>query len=100
MTPHPLEPQIVHLIVADVWLKANSEPTAVHILLTESNVDGDDIVTAALKILANEGYEEAELQEIGQLDGEPEEEPHKSAWKTALSGQVALIEFGNDEEGL
>lgn len=91
MTSHPQETSTVHLIVADVWVNANSEPETVHILLAENITQGEDIVTVALKILANEGYEEAELLEIGQLDGEPDEEPHKSAWKSAISGQVALI---------
>jgi hypothetical protein len=81
----------VHLIVADVWKNKDDEPRQVHVLLMNDDTDG--LVDTALQILANEGYEEAELLEIGTLTTEPEEEPHLSAWKTALTGQVALIEF-------
>ncbi|MBA8882107.1 hypothetical protein [Phyllobacterium myrsinacearum] len=81
----------VHLIVADVWKNKDDEPRQVHVLLMNDDTDG--LVQTALQILANEGYEEAELLEIGTLTTEPEEEPHLSAWKTALTGQVALIEF-------
>ncbi|MGH6862032.1 MAG: hypothetical protein ACRECY_17415 [Phyllobacterium sp.] len=83
--------QPVHLIVADVWKDKGGEPRQVHLLLV--NDDADGLVELALRILANEGYEEAELLEIGTLTEEPEEEPHLSAWKNALAGQVALIEF-------
>ncbi|MBB3234957.1 hypothetical protein [Phyllobacterium endophyticum] len=84
-------PKTVHLIVADVWKDKDEEPRQVHLLLM--NDDADGLVELALKILANSGYEEAELLEIGTLTEEPEEEPHLSAWKTALTGQAALIEF-------
>ncbi|SDP91397.1 hypothetical protein [Phyllobacterium sp. OV277] len=81
----------VHLIIADVWKKGEEDSRQVHVLLMNDDTDG--LVQTALQILANEGYEEAELLEIGTLTTEPEEEPHLSAWKTALTGQVALIEF-------
>ncbi|MFJ7354248.1 hypothetical protein ACIQWS_08760 [Phyllobacterium sp. NPDC097923] len=91
MSTAPVDSKPVHLIVADVWKKGEEEPLQVHVLLM--NDDADGLVETALQILANEGYEEAELLEIGTLTSEPEEEPHLSAWKTALTGQAALIEF-------
>lgn len=84
-------PKTVHLVVADVWKDKEEDPRQVHLLLM--NDDADGLVQLALQILANEGYEEAELLEIGTLTEEPEEEPHLSAYKNALTGQVALIEF-------
>ncbi len=81
----------VQLIVADVWKENDEEPRQVHLLLMTN--DTDNLVNIALQILANEGYDEAELLEIGTLTEEPEEEPHRSAWKNALTGQAALIEF-------
>ena len=87
----PTEPKPVHLIVADVWKNKDDEPRQVHLLLM--NDDTDELVNIALQILANEGYDEAELLEIGTLTEEPEEEPHLSAYKNALTGQAALIEF-------
>lgn len=86
-----LEPKTVHLVVADVWKDKEEDPRQVHLLLM--NDDADGLVQLALQILANEGYEEAELLEIGTLTEEPEEEPHLSAYRNALTGQVALIEF-------
>ncbi|TDQ34290.1 hypothetical protein DEV91_10321 [Phyllobacterium brassicacearum] len=91
MSSAPLEPKPVHLIVADVWKDKDDEPRQVHLLLMSD--DTDNLVNIALQILANEGYDEAELLEIGTLTEEPEEEPHLSAYKNALTGQAALIEF-------
>lgn len=91
MSPASLEAKPVHLIVADVWKNKDDEPRQVHLLLMSD--DTDNLVNIALQILANEGYDEAELLEIGTLTEEPGEEPHLSAWKNALAGQAALIEF-------
>ncbi|GAB1582243.1 MULTISPECIES: hypothetical protein [Phyllobacteriaceae] len=85
------EQQQVHLVIADVWKNKDGGPTLVHLLFTGR--EGDDLISIALNILAGQGYEEAELLEIGSLTEEPEEEPHLSAWKTALGGEAALIEF-------
>ncbi|PYE85201.1 hypothetical protein [Phyllobacterium leguminum] len=85
------EPQQIHLLVADVWRENDSEPILVHLLFV--GTAGEDIVTTALNILADQGYDEAELTEMGTLTEEPDEEPHRSAWKTALGGEAALIEF-------
>lgn len=85
------ETKTVHLVVAEVWKEPEGDSLAVHLLFV--NETEEDVVTMALNVLANAGYEEAELHEIGTLDGEPDEEPHKSAWATALTGEVALIEF-------
>ncbi|MBA8904197.1 MULTISPECIES: hypothetical protein [unclassified Phyllobacterium] len=91
MSTPPADSKPVHLIIADVWKKGEEDSRQVHVLLMNDDTDG--LVQTALQILANEGYEEAELLEIGTLTTEPDEEPHLSAWKTALTGQVALIEF-------
>jgi hypothetical protein len=91
MSSTPSESKPVQLIVADVWKNKEDEPRQVHLLLMTE--DTDNLVSIALQILANEGYDEAELLEIGTLTEEPEEEPHLSAYKNALTGQAALIEF-------
>lgn len=88
--------QPIHLIIADVWTEGEKTPVEVHLLLKAD--EDDDLVETVLGILSEEGYSEAELLEIGTITEEPEEEPHKSAWKTALGGEVALIEFEDDEE--
>ncbi|MBD7990009.1 hypothetical protein [Ochrobactrum quorumnocens] len=87
---------IVHLVIADVWNEGEEESVEVHILLKSD--EDEDLVQTVLAILAEEGYHEAELVEMGTITEEPEEEPHKSAWHTALTGEVALIEFEGDDE--
>lgn len=87
--------QSVHLVIAEVWNEGEEESVEVHLLL-QSDVN-EDLVQTVLNILADEGYDQAELLEMAILTDQPEEEPHKSAWQTALSGQVALIEFDGDE---
>ena len=47
----------------------------------------------ALESLAKEGYAEAELDQIGDMDGAPDEEPHVSAYQGALEGEVAIVTF-------
>ncbi|MFK0685220.1 hypothetical protein SD208_12980 [Ochrobactrum sp. BD67] len=95
-TPTGDDSPIVHLVIADVWNEGEESPVEVHLLLKSD--ENEDLVQTVLSILAEEGYHEAELLEMGTLTEEPEEEPHKSAWATALSGEVALIEFDGDDE--
>lgn len=87
------EPKQVQLVIANVWKDNADEPSRVHLLLAAD--ESADLVNIALQILANEGYAEAELQEIGTLVEEPDEEPHLSAYRNALAGQAALIEFND-----
>ena len=53
--------------------------------------DDDTAVRAALTALTREGYVEAELDQIGDMEGEPDEEPHLSAWQGALEGEVSIV---------
>ncbi len=92
----PVDSNSVYLIIADVWNKDVEESVEVHMVLTLE--EDDDLVQTALSILADEGYDEAELLEVGTLDSQPDEEPHKSAWETAMRGEIALIEFDADDE--
>ncbi len=92
----PVDSNSVYLIIADVWNKDVEESVEVHMVLTLE--EDDDLVQTALSILADEGYDEAELLEVGTLESQPDEEPHKSAWETAMRGEIALIEFDGDDE--
>ncbi|RUZ19720.1 transcriptional regulator, partial [Mesorhizobium sp. M7A.F.Ca.CA.001.04.1.1] len=47
----------------------------------------------ALESRAAEGYAEAELDQIGDMDGIPDEEPHISAFQGALEGEVSIVTF-------
>jgi hypothetical protein len=55
--------------------------------------DDDTAVRKALESLAAEGYAEAELDQIGDMQGEPDDEPHISAYQGALEGEVSVITF-------
>lgn len=63
----------------------------IHVVLRAS--DDDSAVREALNALAEEGFLEADLDQIGMLEGVPEDEPHASAYKGALDGEVAIIRF-------
>lgn len=86
----------VYLIIADAWKEGESDPVNVHILFKSE--PEEDVIQAALEILASEGFAEAEISEIGTLTEQPEEEPYLSGYNTALSGQVAMIEFDGSSE--
>lgn len=64
----------------------------IHVMLRAP--DDDTAVREALNALAEEGFLEADLDQIGTLEEVPEDEPHASAYKGALTGEVAIIRFG------
>lgn len=80
----------VTIVVGRVWRDKGGESQGVHILLTAP--DDDSAVRRALEALAAEGYAEAELDQIGDMD-EPDDEPHLSAYQGALEGEVSIITF-------
>ena len=55
--------------------------------------DDDDAVRKTLEALTSKGYVEAELDQIGVMDGEPEDPTYEAAYEDALSGNVAVIAF-------
>ena len=81
----------VFIIIGRAWPNASSEPETVHILVAAP--DEDSAVRFALNGLADEGYEEADLDQIGLLEDAPDEEPHLSAYDGALKGEIAIIRF-------
>jgi len=84
------EPRVA-LIVGKVRRRKSEPPSAVHVMLVSR--DDDSAVRAALDALAREGYSEAELDQIGELAGAPDEEPHASAYQGALEGDVSIVTF-------
>ncbi len=84
------EPHVI-IITGRVWRQKGDEAMGVHILLRAP--DDDSAVRIALESLAREGYAEAELDQIGELQGEPDEEPHLSAYQGALEGEVSIVTF-------
>ncbi|MFL9694788.1 hypothetical protein, partial [Aeromonas veronii] len=55
--------------------------------------DDDTAVRLTLNALSEEGFLEADLDQIGMITGAPDEEPHASAYQGALEGEVAIIRF-------
>jgi hypothetical protein len=84
----------VFIIIGRAWAVKGGEPEEVHVLLTAP--DEDSAVRNALNGLAEEGYEECELDQIGLLEDAPEEEPHISAYQGALEGEIAIVRFGEE----
>lgn len=58
--------------------------------------DDDTAVGITLKTLADKGYLEADLHQIGNLDGAPSEEKYQAAYQAALQGEVALIFYESE----
>ncbi len=81
----------VTIITGRVWRRKGGKPEGVHLMLVAP--DDDSAVRRALEALAAEGYAEAELDQIGDMDGAPDEEPHLSAWQGALEGEVSIVTF-------
>lgn len=81
----------VTIITGRVWKRKGGKPEGVHVMLVAP--DDDSAVRRALESLAAEGYAEAELDQIGDLDGVPDEEPHLSAYQGALEGEVSIVTF-------
>ncbi|MGV8937201.1 MAG: transcriptional regulator [Allorhizobium sp.] len=83
---------MVFIIIAKAYQKDGDEGIDLHILLAAP--DDDSAVRSALNALADEGYLEADLDQIGLVTEVPVDEPHASAYQGALTGEVAIIRFG------
>ncbi|MEZ5812227.1 MAG: transcriptional regulator [Rhizobiaceae bacterium] len=82
----------VYIIIGRAWRRKNAPAERVHVLITAP--DDDTAVHRSLEALAREGYAEAELDQIGELDGAPDEEPHASAYQGVLEGEIAIVTLG------
>lgn len=85
------EQRPVTIIVGRVWRKKGGDSLGVHIMLCAP--DDDSAVRIALESLAREGYAEAELDQIGDMDEIPDDEPHLSAYQGAVEGEVSIVTF-------
>lgn len=79
----------VFIIIGRVSKRRGGKKSEVHVMLKAP--DDDYAVRETLNALSREGYAEAELDQIGVLDGVPAEEPHASAYQGVLDGEVAII---------
>lgn len=81
----------VMIITGRVWKRKGGKAEGVHVMLIAP--DDDSAVRTALDALSRQGYEEAEFDQIGELDGVPDEEPHLSAYQGVLEGEVSIVTF-------
>ena len=82
---------MVFIIIGKAYEREGDEGIDIHVMLRAP--DDDSAVREALNALSEEGFLEADLDQIGTLTGEPEDEPHASAYRGALEGEVAIIRF-------
>lgn len=86
-----LDAPMVFIIIGKGYEVKGGEGVELHIMLRAP--DDDTAVREALNALSEEGFFEADLDQIGVLTDEPTEEPHASAYQGALDGEVAIIRF-------
>jgi hypothetical protein len=86
-----LDGPMVFIIIGKGYESKGGEGVELHIMLQAP--DDDSAVREALNALTEEGFIEADLDQIGVLQEEPPEEPHASAYQGALEGEVAIIRF-------
>ena len=84
----------VTIITGRARRRKGGKSEGIHVMLVAP--DDDSAVRTTLEALTREGYAEAELDRIGEMEGMPDEEPHLSAWQGAVEGEVAIVTF--DEE--
>jgi hypothetical protein len=82
---------MVFIVIAKAYEVEGGKPIDLHVMLTAP--DDDSAVRLTLNALSEEGFLEADLDQIGMITGAPDEEPHASAYQGALEGEVAIIRF-------
>ncbi len=85
------EQRAVTIVTGRVWRRKGGDSEGVHVMLVAP--DDDSAVRTVLEALTREGFVEAELDQIGDMDGAPDDEPHISAYQSALEGEVAIVTF-------
>lgn len=60
--------------------------------------DEDGAVRKCLEALAQQEFEEADLDQIGILTGPPEEPEFREAYDAARAGEVAVMLFDDEED--
>lgn len=87
------EEPIVFIIVGGVRRADESQMSDFHALL--SAADDDSAVRRCLEALASEGYEEADLTQIGNIEEPDENDAFYDPYCAALEGHVALLVYGS-----
>jgi len=87
----------IFILVGSVRRAGEDEMTPFNALL--SAPDDDSAVRRCLEALAAEGYEEADLDQIGTIAEPEEDDPYADPYATAMSGEIALIVYDRDSRG-
>ena len=82
----------VFIVIGRAYLEKDGEGIELHVMLQAP--DDDSAVRMTLNALSEEGFFEADLDQIGTITEAPVDEPHASAYQGALEGEVAIIRFG------
>ena len=91
---HPMndnDERPVTIITGRAWQRKGGESVGIHVMLVAP--DDDSAVRRALESLTREGYAEAELDQIGDMQGVPDDEPYLSAYQDAVEGSVSIVTF-------
>jgi hypothetical protein len=83
------DPPLIWIITGSVTRRKGGKESQVHVILRAP--DDDSAVRLTLEALQREGFAEAQLDQIGELQDEPDEEPHLSAYQGALEGEVSIV---------
>lgn len=87
-----LDSPMVFIVIAKAYEEVGGEGIDLHVMVAAP--DDDSAVRAVLNALSEEGFLEADLDQIGLIEDIPVEEPHASAYQGALEGEVSIIRFG------
>lgn len=82
---------MVFIVIGRAFEEGDEDGIPIHVIL--SAPDDDTAVRETLNALSEEGFAEADLDQIGALTEAPDDEPHLSAYNGALTGEVAIIRF-------
>lgn len=82
---------LVYFIAGRVRRNNGGEATGVHVLLVAN--DDESAIRQSIQSLAADGYAAAELDRIGEMAECPDDEPYRSAWESALEGEIAIVTF-------
>jgi hypothetical protein len=85
------QPKAVKIIIGRVSRNKGGHSARIHVLLVAP--DDDTAVRVALESLRRQGYAQAELDQIGELENAPDDEPHASAYQGAVEGEVSIVTF-------
>ena len=90
------ESRPVFILIGGVRRENEEDMSRFYAFLTAPDDDG--AVRKCLEALAQQGFDEADLDQIGTMTGPPEEPEYQDAWNAALAGDVALMVFEDDGE--